>query len=238
MATPHPTLATSSSNTEVIVMRAPTRRALRLLPVAFCSLLALALPAGEVSAQTAFIPYFGKNQIRYDKFRWHIYTTDHFEIYYYPEIEQHLERMAGYAESAYQHVSSELKHDLGFKVPLMLFKTQPSSSSRTSRRGGARRRRRVRRAEPRSHRAADGRAARPALSADHARADPRVRVRHHPARRWSAAACRCGSTKAWPTTWPASGAARSDDRARRRSRRHRAEDDASSRATAASAIRA
>ncbi len=31
--------------------------------------------------------------------------------------------MAGYAESAYQHVSSELKHDLAFKVPLILFKT-------------------------------------------------------------------------------------------------------------------
>ncbi len=74
-------------------------------------------------AQTPFVPYFGKNQIRYDNFKWQIYTTDHFEIYYYPEIEQHLERIAGYAESAYQHVSSELKHDLAFKVPLILFKT-------------------------------------------------------------------------------------------------------------------
>ena len=38
-------------------------------------------------------------------------------------MEQHLERIAGYAESAYQHVSSELKHDLAFKVPLIIFKT-------------------------------------------------------------------------------------------------------------------
>jgi hypothetical protein len=68
-------------------------------------------------------PYFGKNQIRYTNFRWSIYTTDHFEIYYYPEEEQHLERIAGYAESAYQHVSSDLKHDLAFKVPLIIFKT-------------------------------------------------------------------------------------------------------------------
>lgn len=104
-------------------MRAPTRRALRLLPAALCSLLALALSAGEAVAQTDFIPYFGKNRIHYDTFRWHIYTTDHFEIYYYPEMEQHLERAASYAESAYQHVSTELKHELGFKVPLVLFKT-------------------------------------------------------------------------------------------------------------------
>ena len=31
--------------------------------------------------------------------------------------------MAGYAESAYQHISSELKHDLAHKVPLILFQT-------------------------------------------------------------------------------------------------------------------
>ena len=74
-------------------------------------------------AQTPYIPYFGKNQIRYTHFQWQIYTTDHFEIYYYPEIEQHLERMASYAESAYQQISSDLKHDLAFKVPLILFKT-------------------------------------------------------------------------------------------------------------------
>ena len=60
----------------------------------------------------SLVPYFGKNSIHYDTFEWHIYTTDHFEIYYYPEIEQHLERIAGYAESAYQQISADLKHDL------------------------------------------------------------------------------------------------------------------------------
>ncbi len=79
--------------------------------------------ARPVAAQTGFVPYYGKNQIRYDKFEWSIYTSDHFEIYYYPEIEPHLERITGYAESAYQHISSELKHDLSFKVPLILFST-------------------------------------------------------------------------------------------------------------------
>jgi hypothetical protein len=79
--------------------------------------------AGPAWAQTGFIPYYGKNNIHYDKFDWRIYTTDHFEIYYYPELEQHLERVAGYAESAYQQVTSDLRHDLSFKVPLILFKT-------------------------------------------------------------------------------------------------------------------
>jgi hypothetical protein len=85
---------------------------------------ALRRPSSGVRAQTAYFPYYGKNRVRYDNFAWHIYTTDHFEIYYYPELEQHLERAAGYAESAYQQISADLKHDLAFKVPLVLYKTQ------------------------------------------------------------------------------------------------------------------
>ena len=92
-------------------------------PVAWLLAVALIGQASVVSAQTPFVPYFGKNNIHYDKFDWHIYTTDHFEIYYYPELERQLERIAGYAESAYQQVSADLKHDLPFKVPLILFKT-------------------------------------------------------------------------------------------------------------------
>ncbi|MDP7294268.1 MAG: hypothetical protein QGG24_03000, partial [Vicinamibacterales bacterium] len=75
------------------------------------------------TAQNQFVPYYGKARVKYDKFNWQIYETDHFEMFYYPELEQHLERVAGYAESAYQQVSSDLKHELAFKIPLVLFKT-------------------------------------------------------------------------------------------------------------------
>ncbi len=89
------------------------------------ALFAFVYIAGTIaaSAQTPFVPYYNKNRIKYDHFNWRIYTTDHFEIYYYPEIEQHLERVTSYAESAYQQVSADLKHDLAFKVPLVLYKT-------------------------------------------------------------------------------------------------------------------
>jgi len=90
---------------------------------AFALTVAVAGHALPVDAQTSLVPYFGKNNIHYDKFKWMIYTTDHFEIYYYPEMQQHIERVAGYAESAYQQISADLKHDLSFKVQLMLFKT-------------------------------------------------------------------------------------------------------------------
>ena len=86
--------------------------------------LLLAMPTAPASAQVnQFAPYYGKNRVKYDKFDWHIYTTDHFEIYYYPELEEHLERVAGYAESAYQQISADLRHELAFVVPLVVFKT-------------------------------------------------------------------------------------------------------------------
>src|SRR5215204_608936 len=90
------------------------------------ALLAIALVFGlglDAFAQTPYVPYFGKNRIRYDDFKWKIYTTEHFELYYYPDIEQHIERVASYSESAYQQVSADLKHDLAFKVPMILYKT-------------------------------------------------------------------------------------------------------------------
>ena len=119
----------------------PCTRTTRVATMAATVLLTLAFIAGTAphaaaqvttheaslqtsSLQTGYIPYYGKNKIRYNNFKWHIYTTDHFEVYYYPEIEKHLERVVSYAESAYQQVSSDLKHDLAFKVPLMIYKTQ------------------------------------------------------------------------------------------------------------------
>ena len=101
-------------------------RTMRVL-VAPVIALVFAVLVSDALAQTytnKYVPYFGKNRVKYDNFAWQIYTTDHFEIYYYPDIEQHLERVAGYAESAYQQISADLKHDLAFKVPLVLFKTQ------------------------------------------------------------------------------------------------------------------
>src|SRR4051812_26799958 len=100
------------------------RRSRIFVPL-FCTfVLSFLVQSVPVFAQTAFVPYFGKNSPRYTKFQWQIYKTDHFEIYYYPEIDKHLERVASFAESAYQHVSAELKHDLASKVPLVLFKTE------------------------------------------------------------------------------------------------------------------
>ena len=70
------------------------------------------------------IPYYGKNNVKYDTFKWKTYKTSHFEIFFYPQEEEHLQRVASMAESAYEKISSDLQHDIEFKIPLIFFKTQ------------------------------------------------------------------------------------------------------------------
>ncbi|HEY6360676.1 MAG TPA: M56 family metallopeptidase, partial [Vicinamibacterales bacterium] len=57
-------------------------------------------------------------------FDWQVQRTEHFEIHYYAALTPVLERVADAAERAYQRVSSELRYDLPFTVPLILFKTR------------------------------------------------------------------------------------------------------------------
>jgi hypothetical protein len=97
-----------------------SRRAARILPGVL--LLSFGLFSAPV-AQAQFIPYYGKNKVGYDTFAWRVYKSPHFEVYYYPEFEQHLGRVVSYAESAYQKVSSELKHEIPYTIPLILYKT-------------------------------------------------------------------------------------------------------------------
>jgi Tol biopolymer transport system component len=95
-------------------MRVAARAALAVLSLSL-------LPALPAAAQ--FFPYYGKNKVTYDNFSWRVYKTPHFEIYYYPEFEMHLGRASSYLESAYQKVSTTLKHEIGQPIPVILYKT-------------------------------------------------------------------------------------------------------------------
>src|SRR5271166_3265145 len=89
-------------------------------PLAFFLVLLFLAPV-PVGAQ--FTPYFGKNKVAYDHFAWRVYKSPHFQIFYYPELEPQLERIASYAESAYQKISADLKHSIEFQIPLIIYKT-------------------------------------------------------------------------------------------------------------------
>ena len=59
-----------------------------------------------------------------DTFDWQIHRTNHFDIYYYAALAPRLEEVADAAERAYQRISSELRYDLSFRVPLIPFTTR------------------------------------------------------------------------------------------------------------------
>ena len=52
------------------------------------------------------------------------YPTDHFEIYFTPKLEIQLDRIGREAERAYQQISADLRHNLGFSPRLILFTTR------------------------------------------------------------------------------------------------------------------
>lgn len=74
-------------------------------------------------AQSMYFPYYGKNKVLYEKFNWNSYKTEHFNIYYYTDSIKVLKNIAEMAESAYQKISTELKHPLSSSVPLIFYKT-------------------------------------------------------------------------------------------------------------------
>ena len=96
------------------------RRLRRLVPLAV-SALAIVLVPRPAAAQ--FIPYFGKNKVKYDNFAWRVYKSPHFEVFYYPEFEQHLARLSSYLESGYLKISTGLKHEMPEPIPVIFYKT-------------------------------------------------------------------------------------------------------------------
>jgi hypothetical protein len=74
-------------------------------------------------AQSIYFPYYGKNKVLYEKFNWRSYKTEHFNIYYYTDSIRDLKNIAEMAESAYQKISTELKHPLSAPIPLIFYKT-------------------------------------------------------------------------------------------------------------------
>lgn len=84
----------------------------------------LFLAGGSREAQgQGYVPYYGRNKVKYDQFDWRVYKSPHFEIYYYPEFEQHLARITSYLESAYEKLSAGLKHEISRPIPAILYKT-------------------------------------------------------------------------------------------------------------------
>lgn len=66
---------------------------------------------------------FGQNKIVYDKFKWNIYHSTHFDIYFYDEERDALQRVVDNAESAYLELSQKFNYQISKKIPLIFYHT-------------------------------------------------------------------------------------------------------------------
>lgn len=65
--------------------------------------------------------YFGRNKVQYTNFDWHILKTDHFDIFYYQDMEELAEQGAHFAESAYQYLENKFNFTVNRRIPLILY---------------------------------------------------------------------------------------------------------------------
>lgn len=88
-------------------------------------LLKYTLPILLILSELSFAQfyYFGRNKVQYEDFDWKILRTDHFNIYYYGEMEQIAEIGAKYAEEIYDELKVELNHVVTRRVPLIFYNT-------------------------------------------------------------------------------------------------------------------
>jgi len=74
-----------------------------------------------VSAASAQFFYFGRNKVQYTTFDWHVLKTEHFDIYYYPEMKDLAERGAFLAEESYTVLEEKFVHTITTRIPLIFY---------------------------------------------------------------------------------------------------------------------
>jgi hypothetical protein len=79
------------------------------------------LGLATLSTANAQFFYFGRNKVQYTNFRWHVLKTEHFDIYYYPEMQALAERGAYFAEESYKLLETKFNHSLNNRVPLIFY---------------------------------------------------------------------------------------------------------------------
>ncbi|MEX0602994.1 MAG: hypothetical protein WD295_06610, partial [Bacteroidota bacterium] len=58
---------------------------------------------------------------QYTDFQWQVLKTDHFDIYFYPEMRELAERGAFFAEEAYKQLERKFNHNIAGRIPLIFY---------------------------------------------------------------------------------------------------------------------
>jgi Tol biopolymer transport system component len=87
----------------------------------------LAVVSSPLTAQ-----YFGRNKVQYERFNFKVLKTEHFDVYYYPEMQAAAQQAARMAERWYKRLSQLLEHELRGRQPLILYANSPHFQQTTA----------------------------------------------------------------------------------------------------------
>ncbi len=90
--------------------------------VTLMAMLAIVLPS-LLAPSPAAGQYFGKNKVQYREFDWKIYHSQHFDIYYNQAEAHLLQKVASFAESAYDELSRRFDYQIQEPTPLIVYET-------------------------------------------------------------------------------------------------------------------
>ncbi len=73
------------------------------------------------TASSAYAQYFGRNKVQYDNFKFQVLSTEHFDIYFYPEEEEAVRDAARMAERWYRRHSRTFLRDFNEKKAIIFY---------------------------------------------------------------------------------------------------------------------
>jgi len=88
----------------------------RIRLIAFASILIFLLGADAFPQY-----YFGKNKVNYTDFEWHVLTTEHFNVYFYPQEKGIAEIAGSLAEKSYRILENKFNHHIFNRIPLIIY---------------------------------------------------------------------------------------------------------------------
>ncbi|MGD9898168.1 MAG: BamA/TamA family outer membrane protein [Calditrichaceae bacterium] len=75
----------------------------------------------DVSIVSAQGFYYGRNKVQYTDFNWQVLKTAHFDIYYYPEMEDIAEKGARFAEESFAFLETKFNYSITRRIPLIFY---------------------------------------------------------------------------------------------------------------------
>jgi hypothetical protein len=65
--------------------------------------------------------YFGRNKVQYTRFDWQVLKTTHFDIYYYPEMQDIAEKGAQFSEESFSVLETKFNYSVNHRIPLIFY---------------------------------------------------------------------------------------------------------------------